>query len=136
MIRREARGRHPHEGSTTCATPPELPQRVRYAMGVTDETPDTPSDAVDVALEADAVDSALADALDPSTFDTLASHLVWRIGRANDESPVAVRVGLPSAAAAFADLPRLRTATETELREALDSGEVRVEWVSPKGRSS
>lgn len=72
----------------------------------------------------------------PTMLDALASQLVWRIGRSSDDAPITIRVGLPSAASAFADLPRLRTATEAELRDALDTGEVRVEWISPKGRTA
>ena len=67
-------------------------------------------------------------------LDALASQLVWRIGRASDDAPVTVRVGLASSAGAFRDLPRLRTATDAELREAIDAGQVRVEWIGPKGR--
>lgn len=67
-------------------------------------------------------------------LDTLASQLVWRIGRASDDAPVTVRVGLASSAVAFRDLPRLRTASDAELRDAIDAGQVRVEWIGPKGR--
>lgn len=68
-------------------------------------------------------------AIDPERLDALAGLLVWRIGRTGDEGPVTVRVGLASAAAAFAELPKLRSASDSELREAIDAGDVRVEWV-------
>lgn len=67
--------------------------------------------------------------VDPARLEALAGQLVWRIGRSSDDGPVTVRVGLASAAAAFADLPKLRSASDAELREAIDAGEVRVEWV-------
>lgn len=73
-------------------------------------------------------------AIDPASLDSLAGQLVWRIGRAAEDAPVTVRVGLASAASAFAELPRLRNATDAELRDAIDAGEVRVEWVGTKGR--
>jgi hypothetical protein len=68
-------------------------------------------------------------AVDPARLDALAGQLVWRIGRSSDDGPVTVRVGLASAAAAFADLPKLRSASDAELRDAIDAGELRVEWV-------
>jgi hypothetical protein len=86
---------------------------------VNEEVPATPQDA---RQDADAV-------VDPARLDALAGQLVWRIGRSSDDGPVTVRVGLASAAAAFADLPKLRSASDAELRDAIDAGELRVEWV-------
>lgn len=79
-------------------------------------------------------DDAPAGAPDAALVDALAGQLVWRIGRASDEAPLTVRVGLASSASAFAELPRLRSASDAELRDALDAGEVRVEWVGARGR--
>lgn len=79
-------------------------------------------------------DAADGPAIDPARLDSLAGLLVWRIGRAAEDAPVTVRVGLASAAPAFAELPRLRNATDAELRDAIDAGDVRVEWVGTKGR--
>jgi hypothetical protein len=73
-------------------------------------------------------------ALDAGVLDSLAGSLVWRIGRASDDGPVTVRVGLAGAAAAFSELPKLRNATDAELREAIEANDVRVEWVGAKGR--
>ena len=70
----------------------------------------------------------------PESFDALASSLVWRIGRTSDEAMITVRVGLAGATAAFAELPRLHAASDAELREAIDAGTVRVEWVGPRSR--
>ncbi len=80
------------------------------------------------------LDDAPGGGVDPALLDSLAGQLVWRIGRAAEDAPVTVRVGLASAASAFAELPRLRNATDAELRDAIDAGEVRVEWVGTKGR--
>lgn len=72
--------------------------------------------------------------VDPARLDALAGLLVWRVGRASEDAPLTVRVGLASSAAAFAELPRLHNASDAELREALDAGHVRVEWVGARGR--
>lgn len=79
-------------------------------------------------------DDAPAEALDDAQLEALAGQLVWRIGRASDDAPLTVRVGLASSAPAFAELPRLRSASDAELRDAIDAGEVRVEWVGARGR--
>lgn len=67
-------------------------------------------------------------------LEDLAGALLWRIGRAADEGPVTVRVGFATSAALFAELPRLRNATEEELAAAIDADELRVEWVGPRTR--
>jgi hypothetical protein len=43
-------------------------------------------------------------------------------------------VGFATSAAVFAELPRLRNATEEELAAAIDAGELHVEWVGPRAR--
>ena len=70
----------------------------------------------------------------PEALEDLAGALLWRIGRAADDGPVTVRVGFATSAALFAELPRLRNATEEELAGAIDAGELRVEWVGPRAR--
>jgi hypothetical protein len=77
---------------------------------------------------ADDAPPAVADA----QIDTLAGSLLWRIGRAYEDGPVTVRVGLASAAPLFADLPRLRAASEQEVEAAIHDGDVQVEWVGPR----
>ena len=67
-------------------------------------------------------------------LEDLAGALLWRIGRAADDGPVTVRVGFATSAALFAELPRLRNATEEELAGAIDADELRVEWVGPRAR--
>ncbi len=65
--------------------------------------------------------------------EALAGSLLWRIGHAFEDGPVTVRVGFASAAALFAELPRLRAASDQEVEAALASGDVQVEWVGPRG---
>lgn len=67
-------------------------------------------------------------------LDDLAGSLLWRIGRPTEDGPVTVRVGFATSASLFGELPRLRNASEEELAAAVDAGEVRVEWVGPRGR--
>lgn len=64
----------------------------------------------------------------------LAGQLLWRIGRVSDEGPVTVRVGLASSAALFQELPRLRTASDSEIEAAVEEDALRVEWVGPRPR--
>ncbi len=72
--------------------------------------------------------------VEAETLDDLAGSLLWRIGRPAEDGPVTVRVGFATSAALFGELPRLRNASEEELAAAVDAGEVRVEWVGPRGR--
>ncbi len=74
-------------------------------------------------------DGMEAHGLTPALLEALAPLLVWRIGRTTDDGPVTVRVGLASAAALFAELPRLKTVTDAELEAAANEGDLRVEWV-------
>jgi hypothetical protein len=71
---------------------------------------------------------ALSEEVDAETLEALAGQLIWRLGRSGD-GPVVVRVGLAGSAPLFAELPRLKNATDAELEEAARAGEVRVEWV-------
>ena len=81
-----------------------------------------------------AVDEALEEqGLSRKTIEALAGQLLWRVGRVSDDSPVTVRVGFATDAAAFAELPRLRNATDAEVEVAIAEGEVRVEWVARRG---
>jgi len=72
--------------------------------------------------------------LPAEVIDDLAGSLLWRIGRLADDGPVTVRVGFATSAAAFGELPRLRNATDEELVFAVESDELRVEWIGPRGR--
>lgn len=62
-------------------------------------------------------------------LETLASQLLWRAGRKDDDSPVILRMGFASSAALFAELPRLKNASDSELELAVQEGSLRVEWV-------
>lgn len=88
---------------------------------------DDPTDAQDGPRQ----DSAAPDA---AVLDALAANLVWRIGRTADDAPLTVRVGFVGSAATFAELPRLRSAGDAEVQEALAAGDFRVEWVGPRSR--
>jgi len=104
------------------------------------ETPDDEAEALAGALLDAASGSASGDehpVMGDAQVDALAGSLLWRIGRAYEDGPVTVRVGLASAAPLFADLPRLRAATEQEVETAIHDGDVQVEWVGPRlgGRS-
>ena len=69
-------------------------------------------------------------------LDDLAGQLLWRIGRVSDEGPVTVRVGLASSAGLFHELPRLRTASDSEIEAAMQEDSLRVEWVGPRPRGA
>jgi hypothetical protein len=71
--------------------------------------------------------------VDDAVLDQLGAALLWRVGRV-DDGPVTVRVGFATAAALFAELPRLRSANDEEIEEAVHEGSVRVEWVGPRAR--
>lgn len=68
-------------------------------------------------------------------LEELASNLLWRIGRASDDGPVTVRVGLATSAPLFQQLPRLRSASDAEVEAAIEAGSLKVEWVGPRPRS-
>lgn len=72
--------------------------------------------------------------VDDRALEELASHLLWRIGRTSDDGPVTVRVGLATSAQLFQQLPRLRSASDSEIEAAIASGSVKVEWVGPRPR--
>jgi hypothetical protein len=59
----------------------------------------------------------------------LASQLVWRVGRMTEDGSLIIRVGLASSVPLFAELPRLRTATDKEIEAAIEENDFRVEWV-------
>ena len=67
--------------------------------------------------------------LDDADLESLAAHLVWRVGRVTEDGPVTVRVGLASSVPLFNELPRLRNASESEIAAAIQDEDVRVEWV-------
>lgn len=62
-------------------------------------------------------------------LEKLGQHLVWRIGKAEEEDVVVVRVGLASATPRFRELPRLLNVPDAEMARLVKEGKVRVEWV-------
>ncbi len=79
-------------------------------------------------------DTLLDRGLAVEAIDDLAGSLLWRIGRLSEDGPVTVRVGFATSAAAFGELPRLRNASDEEIVAAVEEGQLRVEWVGPRGR--
>jgi len=62
-------------------------------------------------------------------LEGLGSHLVWKMGKDEITERVVVRVGYASATGSFRDLPKLRSANDTEIAEAAKNGELVVEWI-------
>lgn len=60
--------------------------------------------------------------------EDLAEQLVWKIG-VDEQGILVIRVGMASAAARFALLPRLRNAADEEMAALAQEGKLRVEWV-------
>lgn len=67
--------------------------------------------------------------IDPADLEALAGQLVWRVGRLSEDAPVTIRIGLASSVKLFNDLPKLRSATDSELETAIRDRSIRVEWV-------
>lgn len=67
-------------------------------------------------------------------LDALASQLLWRVGRVADDGPVTVRVGFATSAPLFADLPKLRSASDADIEQSVEDGTLRVEWVGYRPR--
>ena len=61
--------------------------------------------------------------------ERLGNHLVWKIGKAENEEILVVRMGFASAAGEFGHLPKLRNASDEELEVFSAEGKIRVEWV-------
>lgn len=76
--------------------------------------------------------------LSDETVSALASSLLWRFGRVpaaggeGDAGPVVVRVGFARSAGRFAELPRLKSVTDSEVETAAQEGTLRVEWVGER----
>jgi Protein of unknown function (DUF3248) len=62
-------------------------------------------------------------------LEGLSNQLVWKIGKEEGSERVVVRVGYASATPSFRELPRLRSATDTEMAEAARNGDLVVEWI-------
>ncbi len=62
-------------------------------------------------------------------LEAFGGQLVWRIGKDDASDEVVVRLGYASATPRFAHLPRLRSANDDDLKDALAKGAVVIEWV-------
>ncbi len=62
-------------------------------------------------------------------LEALGGQLVWRIGKDEVSEQVVVRLGFASATPRFSFLPKLRSANDAELQEAVEAGQVVIEWV-------
>jgi hypothetical protein len=62
-------------------------------------------------------------------LESLGGQLVWRMGKDDVSDEIVVRLGFASATPRFAHLPRLRSANDTELQDAMQTGRVVIEWV-------
>ena len=69
------------------------------------------------------------ESVDPVVLEGLGNQLVWKIGKEEGSERVIVRVGYASATRSFADLPRLRGATDAEVADAARKSELIVEWI-------
>ncbi|MGL4608974.1 MAG: DUF3248 domain-containing protein [Trueperaceae bacterium] len=67
--------------------------------------------------------------LEAKALENMAGNLVWRIGRLTDDAPLTVRIGLASSIKAFNDLPKLRSANDSEIETAMKEKNFRIEWV-------
>lgn len=75
----------------------------------------------------------MTEASDPGQLmrqlEALGGQLVWRIGKDEVSEQVVVRLGYASATPRFSFLPRLRSASDSELQEAVAEKRVVIEWV-------
>ncbi len=85
----------------------------------------------DFGLELDAAspETAPATVIPREYLEGLGNQLVWKIGKDENSEQIVVRVGYASATGSFRDLPKLRSAADTEIAEAAKSGELVVEWI-------
>ncbi len=67
--------------------------------------------------------------LSDAMLESLASNLIWRIGRLAEDLPVTIRVGLATNALLFEDLPKLKNLGNDELEQAINNNDFKVEWV-------
>lgn len=63
-------------------------------------------------------------------LERLGNYLVWRIGKAEGEEVLVVRVGLASATPEFGQLARLRNVSDEEIGQLAQAGQLRIEWVN------
>lgn len=75
----------------------------------------------------------MTDSADPAALlkqlEALGGQLVWRIGKDELSDQVVVRLGYASATPRFSFLPKLRSANDAELQDAMENRRVVIEWV-------
>ncbi len=93
-------------------------------------------DTVPASLSRHLQEALQAQGWSAETVSALASNLLWRLGRtverSGEDGPVTVRLGFATSAARFADLPRLKSASDAEIEAAVKEGSLRVEWVGER----
>lgn len=74
-------------------------------------------------------DGVTLEKIAPGVLEGLSNQLVWKMGKEEGSERVVVRVGYASATGSFAELPRLRSATDAEFSDAAKHNELVVEWI-------
>ncbi len=62
-------------------------------------------------------------------LETLAGHLVWKMGKDEDSEALVIRVGYASSTPLFAHRSRLHTLSDAEVQAAMQEHNYRVEWM-------
>jgi hypothetical protein len=62
-------------------------------------------------------------------LETLAGHLVWKMGKEDDSDELVIRVGFASSTPLFAHHPRLHSLSDAEVQAAIQNQHYRVEWM-------
>lgn len=62
-------------------------------------------------------------------LETLAGHLVWKMGKDEDSEALVIRVGYASSTPLFAHRSRLHALSDAEVQAAMQEHNYRVEWM-------
>ena len=105
-----------------------MPDDLNRELGLEEEL-ESPEPQPGEAFEIEADGVTLAPKVAAGMLEGLSNQLVWKIGKEEGSERVVVRVGYASATPSFRELPRLRSATDTEMAEAARNGDLVVEWI-------
>ncbi len=105
-----------------------MPDDLNRELGLEEEL-ESPEPRPGEAFEIEADGVTLAPKVAAGLLEGLSNQLVWKIGKEEGSERVVVRVGYASATPSFRELPRLRSATDTEMAEAARNGDLVVEWI-------
>lgn len=105
---------------------PEL--EFNHQLGLEEEL-ESPEPLPGEAFELEPDGVTLAPTVSSVVLEGLSNQLVWKIGKEEGSERVVVRVGYASATGSFRELPRLRSATDTEMADAARNGDLVVEWI-------